>query len=121
MTEKRRQAYRRGRLAESLCVWMLKLKGYRILVHGYKEKTGEIDIIANRGKLLAFIEVKARQNYQDAAEAISITQQKRIIRSAQAFVMKNPSFVDHDLRFDAMLVLPWRLPHHIKDAWRPDF
>ena len=123
MTEldKRKKAWRRGQWSETLCIWSLRFTGYRILAHSFKEKTGEIDIIARRGKLIAFIEVKARASYQAASEAISFTQQQRIIRSAQTYLAKNPRFADFDQRFDAMFVLPWRLPIHIKDAWRPNF
>ncbi len=121
MSEKRQQAYKWGRFAETLCLWLLRVKGYRILAHGYKQKTGEIDIIAKRGQLIVFIEVKARHDYQTASHAITPTQQQRITRSAQAFTSQNPQFAECDLRFDAMLVMPWKLPIHLKDAWRPNF
>jgi putative endonuclease len=57
---KRRRAWRRGRLAESMAAFLLRLKGFRILARGYKVPVGEIDIIARRGRLIAFVEVKAR-------------------------------------------------------------
>ncbi len=57
----RRRAYRFGRLAESLCVWSLRLRGYRVLARRFAVAVGEIDIVAHRGTILAVIEVKARQ------------------------------------------------------------
>jgi hypothetical protein len=61
-TDRRRRAYRFGHWAETLCVWWLRLGGYRVLARRYKTPVGEIDIVARRGAALAFIEVKARRH-----------------------------------------------------------
>lgn len=116
------ERYRRGRWAETLCVWHLRLRGWRILarrfVSGRGSGAGEIDIIARRGRLLAMIEVKARPDLRTAAEAVRPRQQARIRRGAENFLARHPRFNAFDIRFDVMLVRPWRLPCHLKDAWR---
>ncbi len=115
----RRRAYRTGRRAEALCVLALRIKGYRILARDIRTPVGEIDIVARRGRTLAVVEVKARADAAQAAEALTARQRARIARAAAAFVGHRPALAGLDLRFDVMLVLPWRAPHHIMDAWRP--
>jgi len=117
-TEARRAAYRRGRLSEALCRLILRLKGYHILALGFRVSAGEIDIIARRGATLAIIEVKARRSLADAAEALRPRQQQRIARAAAAFVALHPASAGLAVRFDVMLVRPWRLPRHLANAWR---
>ena len=118
-TSKKRRAWRFGRLAESLCSWHLRLRGYRILARGFRTRVGEIDIVAVRGRTLAVIEVKARGDAATGAEALSERQRRRIARAAEAFLQKRPACAALDVRFDVMLVSPWRLPVHLTDAWRP--
>lgn len=125
MTEaSRRAARRRGRWAELLCVWSLRLKGYSILARGHVTGrgtgAGEIDIVARRGGTLAFIEVKARPTRAEAAVAVSARQRRRLIRAAAGFVARRPDLAGCLMRFDAMLVVPWRLPCHLIGAWRDD-
>ena len=114
--------YRRGQWAETLCVWRLRLTGWRILARRFTSGRGsgasEVDIVARRGRILAMIEVKARANIAVAAESIGGRQQRRIARGAEAFLSRHPALAPLDIRFDAMLVLPWRLPRHIPNAWR---
>ena len=112
--------YRTGLAAEALCRLALRLKGYSILAARYRSPLGEIDIIARRGKSLALVEVKARPTRDIAAEAIGPQQQARLARSATDFLARHPHFSRHQLRFDVMLVTPWRWPEHIADAWRPE-
>jgi putative endonuclease len=116
-------ANRRGRWAETLCVWHLRLRGWRVLARGFTtgrgSGAGEVDIVARRGGVLAFIEVKARADRARAAEAIGAHQRVRITRAAESFLLRRPDLAGLALRFDAMLVAPWRPPHHVMDAWRP--
>ena len=114
----RRRAWRRGRMAEAAAALLLRLKGFRILARGYKVPVGEIDIVARRGRLVAFVEVKARATADGAAEAITPHQRRRIDRAAQWFLARHPEIQLCDLRYDMVLVCPWRLPVHIGDAWR---
>ena len=108
-------------MAESLAAILLRLKGYRVLARRFRTPTGEIDLVARRGRTLAFLEVKARPDFTAAAESISRHQRKRIERTAQMFLAQNPKFGGFDCRFDLIAVIPWRLPCHLPDAWRPDF
>ena len=115
----RRRAWRAGRRAEAICVWHLRLRGYRVLARGFRAPVGEIDIVARRGGTLVRVEVKARASLGTAAEAVTARQRQRIERAAEAFLARNPRLARLGLRFDAMLVAPRRWPMHIVDAWRP--
>ncbi len=117
-TERRRKAERRGRWAESLCLWSLRLRGYRILARDYRVAVGEIDILARRGGTLAAIEVKARPDRASASAAVTPRQRHRIMRAAAHFLSGRPDLARLALRFDVMLVLPGQLPLHLTDAWR---
>lgn len=76
----------------------------------------EIDIICQRGKTLVFIEVKARKN--DVDDVIcSKFQQQKIIRAAEIFLQQNPKYKNFDLRFDLVIVKPYKFPTIIKNAW----
>jgi len=114
-----KKAYRRGLWAEGFCRAVLWLKGYRIVAARYKTRHGEIDLIVARGRTLAFVEVKARPDAARAGEAISRPQQERLARAASAFLARARGLSFYDVRFDAMLVLPWRWPVHIQGAFVP--
>lgn len=120
----RQAAQRRGRRAETLCIWALRLKGYGVLarrhVTGRGTGAGEIDIVARRAGVVAFIEVKARPSLAQAAEAVSPQQRRRLARAAAAFLAHRPDLAACTPRFDAMLVAPWRWPLHLIDAWRDE-
>jgi putative endonuclease len=118
VTGARLRAVKAGRRGESLAVWRLRLAGWRILARDWRSPVGEIDIVARRGKLLLFIEVKARGNVGAAGEAIGARQRGRITEAAALFLARHPQLAACDMRFDAMLVAPWRWPVHLRDAWR---
>ena len=118
--EDRQRAWRRGWWAETLCAVTLGLRGYRILSRRLRTPVGEIDILARRGRVLAVIEVKARENFTIAAESVTDRQKQRLIRAAGWVVSGRPDLASLDLRFDVMLVAPRRLPRHVVDAWRAD-
>src|SRR5437762_10013578 len=117
---RRHQAQRRGVFAESLCRWHLRLRGWRIVAAGWRCPSGEIDILARRGKVLAVIEVKSRRDLASAALALTPRQRRRIARAASAFLLARPDLVDLALRFAVMLVEPLRPPRHLADAWREE-
>ena len=119
-TPERRKAERRGRLAELLCRWHLRLRGWRIVASHWRCPSGEIDILARRGRVLAIIEVKARRDFAIAAESVLPRQRRRITRAASAFLMTRPDLAMLTLRFDVMLVAPPRPPRHLPGAWRSD-
>lgn len=111
-------AYQRGLMAERIAAWYLRLKGYQILEKRYKTSVGEIDLIAKRGHLIAYIEVKARADVREARDSISERQRTRIGRAASMFLQSSPQYEKCDQRFDALLLTRRRLPIHIRDAWR---
>ena len=117
---RRQRAQRRGRTAELLCLWHLRLHGWRIVARGWRCPSGEIDILARRGGVLAVIEVKSRSEISVAAQALPPRQRRRIARAAEAFLSSRPDLARLDLRFDLMLVAPLRLPRHWRGAWRAD-
>ncbi|HZT87548.1 MAG TPA: YraN family protein [Stellaceae bacterium] len=116
----RRQAARRGRHAERLCCWHLRLRGWRIVARDWRCPSGEIDIVARRGAVLAIIEVKARGDLSAAAASLLRRQRRRIARAAEAFLLSRPNLGSLSLRFDVMLVEGLRLPRHLPGAWRSD-
>ena len=118
--EDRQKAWRRGWAAETICAIVLTLRGYRIMSRRLRTPVGEIDILARRGRTLAVIEVKARDDLADAAESITDRQKQRLIRAAGWVVSGRPDLASLDMRFDVMLVAPRRLPKHVVDAWRAD-
>jgi putative endonuclease len=108
-----------GRAAETSAAMLLRLKGYRILARRFQGRRGEIDLIARRGSVLAFVEVKRRPTITAAAESIGPRQQARIAAAAEEFVAQHPRLASLGIRFDAILVMPGKLPRHMADAWRP--
>jgi len=116
--KRRKRAHAWGVAAEYLCALWLLCKGYSILALRHRSHAGEIDIIATRGWLLAFIEVKARVSKTDALESVTVDKRRRIAQAAQAYVATHARYQQHDLRFDVMVVTsPWKISH-LKDAWR---
>lgn len=110
-------AFRTGLSAESRAAAYLMAKGYRILARRFRTPHGEIDIVARRRQLLAFVEVKARRSLDDAAYAVTQRQQQRIINAAQAWLMAHPEHETFEFRFDALLIAPRRLPRHLLGAF----
>lgn len=117
--EKRKKAYRRGHYAETFACFFLFLKGYSIKERRFKTPVGEIDIIATRGDVTAFCEVKARKEYDAAAESISHKQKMRITRAADYYMsyLKSDHKNNKIYRCDVILIIPWRWPKHIENAW----
>lgn len=116
----RQQAERRGRWAETLAALSLMAKGYTILARRVATPAGEIDLIARRKNLIAFVEVKARKTHIAALEAVTPTAQKRISRAAEIWMARRARLAGCDWRFDIITVTPRRWPTHVRDAWRPE-
>lgn len=116
MTAKRQAAERFGRRAETAAAWRLRLTGWRVLARRWRCAAGEIDLIARRGRVLAFVEVKAR-----AGEHADVTphQRRRIARAAEAFLAAHPELGRCRTRFDVVIARRLRPPRRIADAWRP--
>ncbi len=118
MSKARLRAERRGRTAELLCLWHLRVRGYRVVARRFRVPSGEIDLIVRRGTVLAAVEVKARADFAAAGEAVLGRQRRRIARAFEHFLQARPDLAHLDQRFDVMLVMPRRLPRHVADAWR---
>lgn len=114
--------YEKGMLSERIAAFFLIAKGYRIRERRYKTRHGEIDLIATKGKTIAFVEVKSRRSYAEGVEAISPKSQRRIQAAAEHYMQRHGSgktaLSDYVWRFDAVVVRTGRLPYHLKDAWR---
>jgi putative endonuclease len=110
-------AFRTGLSAETRAAAYLMAKGYRILQKRFRTPYGEIDLVARKRNLLAFVEVKARASLDEAAYAVTPRQQQRIIAAAQAWLMAHPEHAEFELRFDAMLIAPRSLPRHLLAAF----
>ena len=110
-------AFQTGLSAESRAAAFLMAKGYRILARRFRTPHGEIDLVARRRNLIAFVEVKARATLDDAAFAVTPRQQQRIIAAAQAWLAAHPEHAEFELRFDALLIAPRRLPRHVLAAF----
>lgn len=113
--------YTRGLIAEIYAMLYLMCKGYRIVSWRYKTPVGEVDIIARRGKTLAFVEVKLRKSLDDGLYAITPKMKSRITRAASHFMARNMSGQGAggytlQPRFDVVVVAGLRL-RHLDNAW----
>jgi len=112
----RRARLRRGRFGELWAVAALLAKGYRILGRNVRTRAGEIDIIAVRGRRIAFVEVKRRLTTEDAEAAISERQAARIRNAADYWLAYRPRYHGHEQGFDVVLIVPRRWPRHVENA-----
>jgi putative endonuclease len=113
----RQAAFRLGLSAESRAAAWLVARGYRIISRRFRCAAGEIDIVAGRRQLLVFVEVKARATLDEAAESVTLRQRGRIAAAAEIWLANNPKVTFQDIRFDAILVAPGKLPRHIPGAF----
>jgi len=113
----RQVAFRLGLSAESRAAAYLIAKGHRIVARRWRSPVGEIDIVARKRGTLVFVEVKARERLDDAAEAVIVRQQRRIIAAAEAWLAGHPEDANSEIRFDVVLVAPRSLPRHIVAAF----
>jgi putative endonuclease len=113
----RQAAFRVGISAESRAAAFLIAKGFRILARRWRSPLGEIDIVARRRRLLVFAEVKARSNLDEAAESVDERQRRRIAAAAELWLAANPDNRILNIRFDAILVAPGKIPLHIPAAF----
>ena len=118
--EARRRSFRTGRLAELLAAILLMAKGYRILARRYGGRGGEIDLIAARGRTIAFVEVKARARMEAAQASIGAQKQALVSRAARRWLARHPGSAGLTYRADAVFLAPWRRPRHLEDAFPLD-
>ncbi|MPT47370.1 MAG: YraN family protein [Sphingobium sp.] len=112
----RLQAEQFGRQAERICAWWLRLKGWTILDRRVKIRAGEVDIIARKGKIVSFIEVKARASVADLDHAIDERRLLRVAAAAEALAHRYLKIGD-DMQIDVMLLARGRPPRHLMNVW----
>ena len=112
----RRDAETSGRKGETIAAWYLRIKGWRILDTRVRTPAGEVDLVAKRGKLIAFVEVKTRATAGELDFAID---ERRLSRVAAAAEILAPRYAvaGEDIRIDVILVSPSARPRHIENAW----
>ena len=115
----RQAAEKRGRGAEAIACWVLRLKGWRILARRARVPGGEVDIVARRGRTLAFVEVKARATEQSAAFAVDEWRLRRVVVAAERLAPRYMQAGD-DVRIDVVFVVPGRWPRHLANVWQGD-
>jgi putative endonuclease len=115
--EKRVAAFQRGLSAESRAAMLLIAKAHRIVARRWKTPVGEIDIVARRRRDLVFVEVKARDRLDDAAEAVTERSKRRIVAAAEYWLARYPDDAQCFIRFDVILVAPGKMPRHIANAF----
>lgn len=114
--DERRQRDRKARWAERYAALALLLRGYRILAIREKTPLGEIDLIAVRGRRLAFVEVKLRPTVEAAESAISAAQRARVRRAASLWLARHQRYQTHEQGFDIIFVIGRRWPRHIENG-----
>jgi putative endonuclease len=113
----REAAEKRGRGAETLACWWLRLHGWRILARRARVPGGEVDIVARRRRSLAFIEVKARATDEAAAMSLDAWRLRRVVTAAERLSARYMKSGD-DVRIDAIFIVPGRLPRHVPNVWQ---
>lgn len=113
---KRQAAEQRGRQAERIAAWWLRLKGWQIVGRRMRTPLGEVDLVARRGAMLAFVEVKARATAADLDLAIDERRLARVAAAAE-LLWHDLSRPGDDMRIDVMLLAPGRPPRHLANVW----
>jgi putative endonuclease len=113
---KRQDAEKRGRRGEQIAAWWLRLHGWNIVGTRVRTPRGEVDLVARRGRTLAFIEVKMRTKDFDLSLAIDHARLRRVAAAADVLYPRYAKGVEN-VRLDVILVAPWRLPHHLVNVW----
>ncbi len=116
-TDARKRSERHGHRAERLAAWFLRLKGYRVIARRWRTGAGEIDLVVKRGRVLAFVEVKARADLLAGLEAVTPAARARIARAGAAWVSRYPAAGTLDLRYDIIVMRRRRWPVHVPNAF----
>jgi putative endonuclease len=114
----RAEAERRGRNGEGWAALWLRVHGWRVIARRVRTPRGEIDLIARRGRQVAFVEVKWRADAAGLAQSIDEYRLRRVAAAVEATAHRYAGAGD-TLRIDVLLLAPWRWPRHIVNAWQP--
>jgi putative endonuclease len=117
-SSERRFNERAGRRGELWAELFLRAQFYRVLARRVKTPVGEIDLIVQRGRATVFVEVKARAVSHQEYDALTAVNRKRIVRAAQAWLIRNPRYAEGGLRFDVIFLAPFAWPRHIVNAFQ---
>jgi len=112
----RAAAEQRGRRAETIAAWWLRLHGWRILAQRARVPGGEVDLVARRGRTLAFVEVKNRSDRLAADLALDRNRLKRVAVAAERLAPRYGHGCDI-IRIDALFIVPGQWPRHVPDVW----
>ena len=102
------------------CALWLFAKGYRLLGFRLRTPLGEIDLLVQKGSVIAVVEIKRRRTIEDALRAVGPIQRDRLLRAARSVAARRPSLAEKAIRLDLIALAPGRLPRHLRDAWRGD-
>ncbi|MDQ6994347.1 MAG: YraN family protein [Mariprofundaceae bacterium] len=114
----------KGRAGEEQAALFLQRQGYDILARNIRGGRGELDIVAKKDDIIAFVEVKAHQQRTSSLQAMTPDKCARLRSAAMAWLMKNPKQSMLLCRFDLIMVSPsrglkcWASIEHIQDAFR---
>lgn len=111
------EAFNTGLSAESQAAAFLRGLGFKILAQRFRTPYGEIDVVAGKRGLIAFVEVKARVSLDEAAYAVTPRQQVRISNAAEIWLQAHPEHAEFELRFDVLLIAPGHPPRHLLAAF----
>ena len=110
-------AEKRGRGAQTRAAVWRRVHGWKILARRAKVRGGEVDIIARRGRTLAFVEVKSRATEDAAAFSLDAYRLRRVVVAAERLAPRYMREGD-ELRIDAIYIVPHRWPRHLPDIWQ---
>lgn len=117
-TRRRKQAaHARGVTAETRAAARLEADGFTILERRLRTPAGELDLVARKGDLLVFCEVKLRGDLAQAAESLQRRQRRRIAAAAEAYLAERPELASLNMRFDAILLAPNGACLHLEAAF----
>ncbi len=117
-TAERQAADGLGRHGEDAAAAWLERRGWTVLDRRVRTKAGEVDLVARREGLVAFVEVKVRKTAAALDFAIDERRLARVAAAAE-LLMERYAQPGDDIRVDVLLLAPGLLPRHIENAWQP--
>jgi putative endonuclease len=108
-----------GRRGEEFAASLLEGEGWKILARNYRAARGEVDIIALREGVLAFVEVKNWSVFdiEDLAVAISGRKRRRIVETSKIWLSRNREYSSARVRYDVLLLREGRLARRLESAF----